>query len=420
MADSTSTSRMANLRALNSKARTRIFIVGLGLLGMMVFGAMMVLSPSKKAAQGAASASLSSTPDVPAVPGASDSQNYTRLVEKTNQKQFQQAQVQGTTTLPTLTGPGDQGLTDPFATVTAPKPIQDTVPPPPPPAATPPANSAQSRPQESLPRANQVETADNSQAMTSAQKQFDLYVRSWQLPAPTSEFQHYGQQDTRKTAGAPGTEPGSATPVAQSSGGTSSAVAGSPAGQNSGPSFVRAGTVVPAVLITPINSDTPGPLLAEITAGPLQGARLIGHFTATESQVVVEFTTLSMVGQPRSFRVDAFAVNQETSSPGLATDVNHHYLKKYGLMAAAAFMGGYGQAVANQGTTTVVSPLGGATVTQGQLNSSQITKVALGNVGAKIGTQIDRTSGEVRPTIKVENGHGQGGVPIGLMFLSDF
>ena len=57
---------------------------------------------------------------------------------------------------------------------------------------------------------------------------------------------------------------------------------------------------------------------------------------------------------------------------------------------------------------------------QGQLDSGQIAKVALGNVGAKIGNQIDRDSSNVRPTIKVENGHGQGGVPIGVMFLSDF
>lgn len=411
MADPTSNSRTSNLRNLgkNGKTRSRLFIVGLGVLAMIVFGAMMVLSPSKKAAQGQGTANLARAPDVPAVPGASDSPNYTHLVETTNQKQFQQAQAQNATTLPTLTGSTDRALSDPFATVSAPKPIQEAAPPPP--VVVP--NPSQQKPVDNLPRANAVAGVDNSAAVTSAQKQFDLYAGSWQVAPAANEFSYYGQKLQKADA----------TGGAQSGGGAASGSTGATNGaatNNGAPSFVRAGTVVPAVLITPINSDTPGPILAEITAGPLQGARLIGHFSATENQVVVEFSTLSMVGQPKSFHVDAFAVDQETSSPGLATDVNHHYLKKYGLMAAAAFVGGYGQAVANQGTTTVVSPLGGTTVVQGQLDSSQISKVALGNVGAKIGNEIDRDSSSVRPTIKVENGHGQGGVPIGLMFLSDF
>ena len=114
------------------------------------------------------------------------------------------------------------------------------------------------------------------------------------------------------------------------------------------------------------------------------------------------------------------AAQDPAAQQALATSVNHHYLLKYGLLAAAEFVSGYGQAVAQQGTTTVVSPLGGATVTNPGLSNSQIAKAALGQVGSHIGSEIQSESSQMRPTIKVQGAHGEGGIPIGLLFTSDF
>lgn len=420
MADNTSGTRAANLRQLgqNPKTRGKLFAVGAVILIALVFGGMTLFSSSKKTSQqGTGSASMTPPPNVRAVPGTSNSPGYTQLVKDSNSKQFEQHQTQGTSVLPTLTGDTNQGLNDVIGNAPKQPAPQPALPPPP---ATP-------QPVEQMPRASQVNGGGNGaneaeiKALANAQQQFDLYVGSWKFKPATNEFTYYAQ---REKAGS-----GNGDTAGNGNGGTAtnvnatgSALTGTSATDTTskGPSFVRAGTVVPAVLITPINSDTPGPILAEVTGGPLSGARLIGSFSASESQVVVKFSTLSMVGQPRSFTVQAYAVDQNTSSPGLATDVNHHYLQKYGLLAAAAFVGGYGQAMAAQNTTTVVSPLGGATVTQGQLSNSQIAKAALGQVGDRLANQIQQSSSTLKPTIKVEGPNGQGGVAIGVMFMSDF
>jgi type IV secretory pathway VirB10-like protein len=415
MADNSSNIRAANLRQLGQdpKTRNKLFIVGVVLIAMLVFGALMLLTPSKKAQQGPSTASVTAPPNVRSVPGTSTSPGYTQLVQKNNDQQFEQHQAQNTSVLPTLTSDSTQGLNDTFNKVQPTPPVQQPLQVPAPPVTP--------QPTEQMPRASQVNNGGASdaeiKALANAQQQFDLYVTDWKFKPAGNEFSYYGQHPSDKTGDKGANDgSGSASNVNATNAGTDS----SGSGASNGPSFVRAGTVVPAILITPINSDTPGPILAEITSGPLSGARLIGSFSASESQVVVKFSTLSMVGQPRSFTVQAYAVDQNTSSPGLATDVNHHYLQKYGLLAAAAFVGGYGQAVEAQGTTTVVSPLGGATVTQGQLSNSQVAKAAMGQVGDRLANQIQQDSSNIHPTIKVEGAHGQGGVPIGVMFLSDF
>jgi intracellular multiplication protein IcmE len=415
MADNSSSARAANIRALgqNTNTRNRIFIVGLVVLAMVVFGALVLFSPSKKAQQGPSSVSVAPPPNIKSVAGTSQSGTYTHLVQDTNEKQFEQNQAKGNASLPTLTGTANQGVGDPFALVQPVNPKQ--------PSAI--AQQAVTpQPIQALPTGNQVSNngaADASHARSNAQEQFDLYVTSWKFKPSTDEFNYYGQRPKDSTTGgASGGAGGGSTSATGTAGAATASAASTDA--TTGPTFVRAGTVMPAVLITPINSDTPGPILAEITSGPLAGARLLGTFSASDKQVVVKFSTLSMVGQPKSFTIQAYAVDQNTSAPGLATDVNNHYLKKYGLLAAAAFVGGYGQAIETQGTTTVISPLGGATVSQGQLSNSQISKAALGNVGDRLASQIQQDSSQTRPTIKVEGAHGQGGVPIGVMFMSDF
>lgn len=422
MADNSSNVRASNIKGLvkNNKTRNPVLIVGGVVLVLVVIGAMNLMTPSKKAQQGTATASVAPAPNVRSVAGSSNNPNYNKLVEDNNREKFAESAAKNTSTLPTLIGTPNQGAGDPFATTPKPTPVQTTTPPPAPPVTP--------QPELAMPRATQVNGSNNLateaqvKAYANAQEQFDLYAKAWAFKPAGNEFTYYGQRPEKNgeqggtpSAGAQGAGAGGA--VGASGNSTASAAT---AGASKGPSFARAGTVVPAVLITPINSDTPGPILAEITSGPLSGARLIGTFSASENQVVVQFNTLSMVGQPKSFSIQAYAVDQTTASPGLATDVNHHYMKKYGLLAAAAFVSGYGQAIANQNTTTVLSPLGGATVTQGELSNSQISKAALGQVGQRIGTQVQQDSSQTRPTIKVEGAHGQGGVPIGILFLSDF
>ena len=400
MAETFENNRKQNLQGLWSNPRKRgaILFMGALVLAMLIVG-FVVGGKEPPATTGTETVDA---PTVQARPGEVADQDYVKAVRDENQERLAKAQKEGRSVLPTLEGPSQAPSLDPLSNApqgtpqaVVPQPV--TVPPPsasvPPPSA-PPAAPAPAVDVTRGPRYKSVES------------QILGYMRAWAAPTGAQEFAYNGMRPE-----APAVPAAPAAPIAsgdQSSGGSN----------GGGARFVRAGTVVPAVLLTSINSDTPGPVLAQITSGPLVGARLIGSFQATEKQVVVQFRLLSMPGQPRSYAISAYAVGDTTLSTGLATDVNNHYFRRYGLLLAAGFIQGYGQAVARSGTTTTITDGGGVVVTQDELNAAQIRKVALGQAGSSIASDLQQET-NVRPTVKVEGKNGSG-VPIGLLFMSDF
>lgn len=413
--------KLDNTKALlrNKGSRNRI-LWAFGVVALMVVGGLYFgFSGHKKVAAPPASASVTPPPQVKSIPGTSTDLDYQKLQAQKNQQAFEQAEQTHSSAIPVLTG-SVPAASDPMSKVKNPpaNPAPNTLQPINPVAATPP-------PINPIPKSTEINgsSAGNSrqQQYANAEKQFNTYLTAFKLKPGTSEFSYYGKPNVNKGGAGLNADDAAASSTAAATGTNGNAAnSASTKGTAKAATFVRAGTVIPAVLITPVNSDTPGPVLAEITSGPLAGARVLGSFRASTSQVVLTFTQISMLNQPSSFKIQAYAVDANTSSPGLATSVNHHYLMKYGLLAAAEFVSGYGQAVAQQGTTTVVSPLGGATVTNPGLSNSQIAKAALGQVGNRIGSQIQSESSQMRPTIKVQGAHGEGGIPIGLLFTSDF
>lgn len=414
--------KLDNTRNLlrNKGSRNRI-LWAFGVVALMVVGGLYFgFSGHKKVAAPPASASVTPPPQVQSIPGTSTNQDYQKLQAQKNQQAFEQAEQTHSSAIPVLTG-SIPAASDPMSKVNNPpvnppaQPTQNALPPVNPVAATPP-------PINPIPKVTEINGSSagtsRQQEYANAEKQFNTYLAAFKLKPGTSEFSYYGKPNVVKGGVGGNMGDTSASGMASANGGAANSAANK--GTAKAATFVRAGTIIPAVLITPVNSDTPGPVLAEITSGPLAGARVLGSFRASTSQVVLNFTQISMLNQPSSFKIQAYAVDANTSSPGLATSVNHHYLLKYGLLAAAEFVSGYGQAVAQQGTTTVVSPLGGATVTNPGLSNSQIAKAALGQVGSHIGSEIQSESSQMRPTIKVQGAHGEGGIPIGLLFTSDF
>ena len=83
-------------------------------------------------------------------------------------------------------------------------------------------------------------------------------------------------------------------------------------------------------------------------------------------------------------------------------------------MFAAAFLGGYADAISHQNTTTIVDPSGGATVVQGQLSSKDINKQALGSVGKAIATSTQKETENLKPTITVNSG-----IAMGILLMDD-
>lgn len=194
-------------------------------------------------------------------------------------------------------------------------------------------------------------------------------------------------------------------------------------GQSAAPVAVSAiqlplpGTVLYAEMISEANSDSPGPVLAQIVQGPLTGARLIGSFETQRETLVVSFHTLTMGTDREGNQIDetipisAYAVDAGTIGTGVATDVDYHLLQNIGITFAAAFAQGFGQAIAQSGQQ-IISNDNGTTVVNPTLTTQQQLLVATGTAAGAAGQSLNQLFGNRPITIKVKSGTG-----IGVFFL---
>ncbi len=179
--------------------------------------------------------------------------------------------------------------------------------------------------------------------------------------------------------------------------------------------YIKAGSVLFGVLDTSVNSDEPGALLATVVSGKYTGAKMVGNFThqAQQESVLINFTQMSIPKYAKSITVQAVAIDPDTARTALASDVDKHYLLRYGMLFASSFISGYGKAIASQGTTTT-SPLTGATTsTTPPLSNKQIFEEALGEFGTQLG-QATRPYFNTPYTVTVDQG-----TAVGILFLSD-
>lgn len=183
----------------------------------------------------------------------------------------------------------------------------------------------------------------------------------------------------------------------------------------------KAGTVIFAVLDTTVSSDEPGPILATVVAGKYCGARLVGTFTAAPQpgglppeKVILNFNTMNIPSLPTSISVSAVAIDPDTARTALATDVDRHFLLRYGSILASSFLVGYSKVITSAGSVQTSSANGLATTTTAAtLNGRKEILAALGEVGKKLGESW-KGYANIPPTITVEAGTG-----LGILFLSD-
>lgn len=394
----------------NSKSRTILIVGGVVVFLVIGFG---IFSLTRKGPSSSEGGAVPSAPRVTDTPGGSTASSRQRDMQREeNEELARKAAEQGKTNLPTLVSDeNENGLTlDPFGQTQAPTPTPDApaqvpvVQAPPvvqQPVVQAPAPTPAPEPERAPPKYSEADYQNKNAA-------FVTYLQAWQVrPTPSQEFAYNGSKPTNEElAAANGVATGAST--------TGSTVQNSSVSRTKSASFVRAGTVIPAVLLGSLNSDNPGPILAQITSGPLAGTRVLGQFSASEKALTLTFSTLSKPGLG-TYSIKAVAIDDNYAT-GMATDVNNHYFRRYGLTLAAAFVEGYGDAISRQ-NTTVTSTDYGTVVSQGELSDSDIAKSAFGEVGSKIGQQLSREGNTVRPTVTLDCG---GGCSVGLLFLSDF
>jgi type IV secretory pathway VirB10-like protein len=191
-------------------------------------------------------------------------------------------------------------------------------------------------------------------------------------------------------------------------------------GGDSNEVLIKAGTILFAVLDTAVNTDEPGPVMATIVQGPYQGAKVIGATQLSAQpgndrpeKVTLNFTTLSTANSPKSLVIQGVAIDTDTARTALASDVDHHYLLRYGTLFASSFMNGYAKVITSQGTVQTNSGTGSSTTTTPTISGRKEVFAALGEVGKKFG-EASSSFFTTPNTITVNAGTG-----IGLLILTD-
>lgn len=187
------------------------------------------------------------------------------------------------------------------------------------------------------------------------------------------------------------------------------------AGPGSDRSIIKAGSILYAVLDTAVDSDyAESPVMATLVSGQFKGAKLLGSIKTIKNgqRVMLTFNLMTMNDWPTGASIDAYAIDPDSARSALATNVDNHYLLRYGTLFASSFMQGLGQAVQDSGTT-ISSDNGVVTQSTASLTTEQEILVALGQVGQTASTEVGKLQ-NTPPTVKVKAGVG-----IGVLFMSD-
>ncbi|HBY55263.1 MAG TPA: type IV secretion protein IcmE, partial [Coxiellaceae bacterium] len=175
----------------------------------------------------------------------------------------------------------------------------------------------------------------------------------------------------------------------------------------------KAGTIIFAVLDTEVNTDENSPVMATIVQqGQLKGSKVIGNFTRVSEKVLLQFSVLSVPKLSNSIAINAVAVDPNTAKTAMASQVDNHYMLRYGTLFATSFVSGLGQAFQTAGGTSTSTTTGTLT-TMPALNPMQKTLVAVGNVGQQFGSALS-SKVNTPPTVKVKAGSS-----IGLLLMAD-
>ncbi len=174
-----------------------------------------------------------------------------------------------------------------------------------------------------------------------------------------------------------------------------------------GPFAVQAGTVVPAVLLTEINSELPGECLAQITRDvydtPTQrtilipkGAKLLCAYgdrvNAGQSRMLIAWTRV-LLPDGRSITLPGLPGADERGARGVGGDVDRHARRAFGTAGLLSLV--------SAGLQLSQPRQGGAFAAP---SAGQVAAGAVGQELAQVATQLLQRDLNVQPTIRVPQG----------------
>ncbi len=173
------------------------------------------------------------------------------------------------------------------------------------------------------------------------------------------------------------------------------------------PYELKAGTVIPAIMVGGINSDLPGQILAQVRENVYdtatgrhilipQGAKLVGTYdnaiTTGQERVLVAWTRIIY---PDASSIDLGKMPGADSAglAGLKDRVDNHFWKAFGnALLMSVFSAG-----------VQISQGGGSSSTNG-MNAQQSIAAGLGQQLGQLGQEMARRNVKVQPTIEIRPG----------------
>lgn len=184
---------------------------------------------------------------------------------------------------------------------------------------------------------------------------------------------------------------------------------------------VMAGSVIPAVLVSGINSDLPGPILAQVSQNVFdsatgkyllvpQGSRLIGVYenasASGQQRVEIAWQRL-MFPNTSSMTLPQMPGADQGGYAGFTDEVNNHYLRTFGtaaLMSLISVGQTVGQMAAFGGGRASNGPYGYYQPNQWAMASEMAGSAASGQFGA-VGQQMIGQGMNRPPTIEIRPGY---------------
>ena len=171
---------------------------------------------------------------------------------------------------------------------------------------------------------------------------------------------------------------------------------------------LKTGTVIPGVLLSELNSDLPGEIVAQVAHNVYdtasgnhllipQGTKLFGHYDSRvafgQGRLLVSWQRL-IFPDASTLELDGMGGYDRGGNAGFTGRVNNHYGRLFGFaLLTSAISAGY----------QISQPDRDSTLTP--LSEQQVAAAAVGQQMAQLGTEIARRNMRVQPTITVAKGY---------------
>lgn len=144
----------------------------------------------------------------------------------------------------------------------------------------------------------------------------------------------------------------------------------------------KSGDILYSANVIALNSDVPSPVVVEIASGAYKDTKFFGNFKRHEKHMLLRFDRL-ITPAGDEYAIDAIAMDMDTGSAAVRSSVDSHYLERWGGLIAASFLEGFGEAVANSGTSFRETDTSN-TISYPEYDISDQAWIAAGKVGNRL------------------------------------